>query len=102
MAVVAKVSHQGRENDRSCAPDDHPCHAGVCDECPTGQGGVLTGMPANAVSMGSHPLRILLPHGPVRDCALTGAGIVDGAKNSIAPINAVLTILRSFICRPPA
>jgi hypothetical protein len=59
-------------------------------------------MPANAVSMGSHPLRILLPHGPVRDCALTGAGIVDGAKNSIAPINAVLTILRSFICRPPA
>jgi hypothetical protein len=76
-------------------------HTGVC-ECPTGQGGVLIGMPAKAVSMGSHPLRILLPHGPVRDCALTGAGIVEGAKKSIAPINAVLTILRSFIILPPS
>jgi hypothetical protein len=60
----------------------------------TGQG---TMMRANAVSEGSHPAGI--PHGRAGK-ALTGT--IDGAKKSMAAINAVLTILRMFIFAPEA
>jgi hypothetical protein len=72
-------------------------HTGTC-ECPGGQGTTLT-TPAKAVSAGSQLTWTVPQEGS--DCALTGLiGIIEGAKKSIAPINMVLTILRSFICRP--
>jgi hypothetical protein len=50
---------------------------------------------ANAASMGTHVTgRQGRPGAP----ALTG--IIEGAKNSIAAINTVLTTLRTFIGRP--
>src|SRR5215469_9716942 len=73
---------------------------GVC-VCGGGQGITLTGGPANAVSTGSQPVaRGTVPHGVAATALTAFIGIVDGAKKSIAPINMVLTILRSFICRP--
>jgi hypothetical protein len=73
-------------------------HTGVC-ECPVGQGITLIAPPAKAVSVGSQLRRTVPQEGS--DCALTGLiGIIEGAKKNIAPINTVLTILRSFICRP--
>jgi hypothetical protein len=71
---------------------------GVC-ECPTGQGvgEVITLLPAKAVSIGNQPET---PHGLAAIALTAFIGIAEGAKNSIAPINAVLTILRSFMCRP--
>jgi hypothetical protein len=49
---------------------------------------------ANAVSVGSNPL-IITPHG--LPTAL--AGIIEGAKKSIAAINIVLTAFLMFIVR---
>jgi hypothetical protein len=73
-------------------------HAGVC-ACPAGgQGTMSLFRPAKAVSMGSQPL--VLPQEATATPLTALIGIIEGAKNNIAPINIVLTILRSFICRP--
>jgi hypothetical protein len=55
----------------------------------TGQGGA--GPAANAKPLGSHTV----PHVVIAWTAL--AGIIDGAKNSIPPINMVLTIFRMYL-----
>jgi hypothetical protein len=71
-------------------------HAGM-NPCPGGTGaqGIMAGA-AKAVSVGSHPLAGR--HGRPTTPALTGT--IEGAKNSIAAINTVLTALRVLIGRP--
>jgi hypothetical protein len=64
--------------------------------CVGGAGGQGTIATAKAVSVGSHPLAGR--HGRPTTPALTGT--IEGAKNSIAAINTVLTALRVFIGRP--
>jgi hypothetical protein len=59
----------------------------------TGQG-IIAGA-ANAVSIGSKPVRGI-PHG----IPTALAGIIEGAKKSIAAINMVLTILRKLMIAP--
>lgn len=73
-------------------------HAEVC-ACAVGQGGILIVGPAKAVSA-----RIQV-RGPDKQDGRTVAltvliGIIEGAKKNIAPINMVLTILRSCISPP--
>jgi hypothetical protein len=58
----------------------------------TGQG--MKGMLAKAESMGSHVKGC--PHGMV----IALAGIIEGAKKSVAAIKTVLTILRKFMVVP--
>jgi hypothetical protein len=58
----------------------------------TGQGKAGT---ANAVSMGSHEKT------HVKALARVSEGIIEGAKNNIAAINIVVTILRKFMVVPP-
>jgi hypothetical protein len=95
-------------------PQNHPEIA--CDAAAgTGQGIGSPG-PANAVSVGSHPTGTNPHGGPAggANAASRGIpekgtpfgvlplliGIIEGAKNSIAVISTVLTILRIVICRP--
>ena len=63
----------------------------------TGQG--MKAGPANAVSVGSNPVRGT-PHGIAARAGIIEGPIIEGAKKNIAAINAMLTILRNFIVAP--
>ena len=92
-------------------PQNHPVTA-----CVGAAGQGTKGIPAKAVSICSHAGWGITPHGMAggANAASRGIpekgtpfgvmplliGIMDGAKNSIAAINTVLTILRIVICRP--
>ena len=54
---------------------------------------------ANAVSIGSNPVRGT-PHGIAAFARITAGPIIEGAKNNIAAINIVVTILRKFMVAP--
>src|SRR5690348_13925020 len=70
-------------------------HAGTCDTGADGQGaGSMRSAPANAATAGSNTIESN-PHGKT---ATPPAGIIEGAKKSIAAINTVLTIFRMCLC----
>jgi hypothetical protein len=72
-------------------------HTDVC-ECPGGHGITLTAAPAKAVSVGSQPVaRGMVPQEGSGSALICLIGIIEGAKNNIAPINMVLTIFRTCL-----